>query len=171
MGLPLAAFIPPRCRVTGMDRELLPRPRLLAEERSSFSSSSSSSLPEPAGNFVASSPWAVSVADCSGDTQRGRGKGRQGKRGAEGPRRDQPGTAHGHTSCSPSRIPTPVTFTKRPYNMPPALPALRGFLLLILTPCSESLFTETPSCGRERAAKGSGAFCLGGSTPLPPRCC
>lgn len=47
------------------------------------------------------------------------------------------------------------TFTKRPYNKLGVLVALRGFLLLILTPRSESAFTEMPSC-RDKRGQGLG---------------
>lgn len=182
-GHPLATLVPPHCCIAGVRHALLPQPRLLAEERSSFSSSSL--LSEPVGSFVGSSPHAVSVADYSRERQRGREKGEQGKGGSGGPSSDGLGrlrceggaeltAAFTETPAAPcATSPGPVTFTKRPYSMLPELPALRGFLLLILTPCSESVFTEMPFWG-ERDARGSGAFCPRGFTPpsstsLPPR--
>lgn len=62
--------------------------------------------------------------------------------------------------------PGPVTFTKWPYSMLPALLALRGFLLLILTPCSESVFKEMPSWGKRKRYKGLRSILSEGLRPL-----
>lgn len=80
--LPLTAIVPPHCCILGTGHVPLAQAHLLAEERSSFSSSL---LSEPEGSFVDSSPHAVSVADCRGERQRGCEKRGQGKGGPGGP--------------------------------------------------------------------------------------